>query len=175
MRLTTSLTKSCLWLWQVVCFWAKDSQTTKAALLLFLCQTFPKTLIIPDPSWNLLLGGVMIPRNHSCWSALRWLCSWLQEGCLSGLETLIIIETVQRFQRYRMTAFSSGSALGQYLQLLLRWGVAMLFWTSWPSQACWYTTRWNRMPRQAVCPLAVDWRSICPSLVPLSFRHQRQE
>lgn len=79
MRLT-SLTKSCLWLWQVVCFWAKDSQTTRAALLLFLCQTFPKTLMIPDPNWNLILGGVMIPINHSCWSALRWFVQLIAGG-----------------------------------------------------------------------------------------------
>ena len=33
----------------------------------------------------------------------------------------------------------------------LRRSVAMLFWTSWPTEACRYTARWNSMPRQAAC------------------------
>lgn len=32
---------------------------------------------------------------------------------------------------------------------LLRWGIAMLFWTSRSSQTCWHTASWNCLPREA--------------------------
>lgn len=76
-----------------------------------------------------------------------------QEGCLSNLENLTHI--AMHIAKHIQVIFKSShsqlvmDSFWSFADNFPRWSVAMLFWNPWPSEACWYPARWNRMPWQA--------------------------
>lgn len=109
------------------------------------------------PIWRALHLKTVLIANFVCFVDFRYFCTLLihRRAALATWKTHLCMHRVSHRWSHEshlcdLTWFGTLPVFwSPEVFQLLRWGIAMLFWTSRSSQTCWHTAGWNCLPREA--------------------------